>query len=180
MKEGTYSEKHKVSLIGIVVNNSVRLNQSNTKFAITTIEDSRGTIEIPVFANVYEKVGELLESDEPLLISGRVNYRDEEVGIFVDNIQRLSEIRETEAKSMSIKIDSDPLPKETISLLRNTLQKYVGDKTFTFLVQAPETVSVTITPEERINFSLALIEELEELMPLQTLEFNYSSQYKPH
>ena len=108
LKEGTHAEKNKVSLIGIVVNNTVRLNQSNEKFAIVTLEDTRGTIEIPVFASVYEKVEELLESDEPLLISGRVKFRDEEVGMFVDNVRRLSEIREAEAKSMVIKIGTEP------------------------------------------------------------------------
>ncbi|MED5516506.1 MAG: hypothetical protein VYE65_06990 [SAR324 cluster bacterium] len=81
---------------------------------------------------------------------------------------------------MSIKINSDPLSHETLSLLRSTLQKYNGVKPFTFSVQAPEATSVTITPEERINFSSALIEELEELLPLQTLEFSYSSQNKLH
>ena len=180
LKEGAHAEKNKVSLIGIIVNNTVRLNQSNAKFAIATIEDTRGTLEFPVFATVYEKDGELLESDEPLLISGRVNIRDEEVGMFVDNIRRLSEIRETEAKSMSIKIGPAPLSPEAIVLLRSTLQKYSGEKPFTFLIQAPEATSVTITPDERIIFSSALIEELEELLPLHTLEFSYSSQSKLH
>jgi hypothetical protein len=85
----------------------------------------------------------------------------------------LSEIRETEAKSMSIKIGPAPLALEAIGLLRSTLQKYSGEKPFTFSVQAPEATSVTITPDERINFSPALIEELEELLPLHTLEFSY-------
>ena len=180
LKDGAHAEKNKVSLIGIIVNNTVRLNQSNAKFAIATLEDTRGTLEFPVFASVYEKDGELLESDEPLLISGRVNYRDEEVGIFVDSIRRLSEIRETEAKSMLIKIGSDTLLLETISLLRSTLQKYTGDKPFTFSIQAPDATFVTITPEERISITSALIEELEEFLPLQTLEFSYASQSKDH
>jgi DNA polymerase-3 subunit alpha len=175
MKEGLHAEKDKVSLVGIVVNNTVRLNQSNEKFAIVTLEDTRGTIEFPVFASVYEKVGELLESDDPLLISGRVNYRDEEVGMFVDNVHRLSELRETEAKSMLIKIGAESLNQESVSLLRKTLQKYSGDKPFAFSVQTPEAVSVTITPEERINITSTLIEELEEILPHQTLEFGYPS-----
>ena len=180
LKEGTHAEKNKVSLIGIVVNNTVRLNQSNEKFAIVTLEDTRGTIEIPVFASVYEKVEELLESDEPLLISGRVNFRDEEVGMFVDNVRRLSEIREAEAKSMVIKIGTEPLKQEAINLLRSTLQKYSGDRPFSFSVQTPEAASVTITPEEQISITSELIEELEELLPFQTLEFSYSSKSKLH
>ena len=180
LKEGTHAEKNKVSLIGIVVNNTVRLNQSNEKFAIVTLEDTRGTIEIPVFASVYEKVEELLESDEPLLISGRLNFRDEEVGMFVDNVRRLSEIREAEAKSMVIKIGTEPLKQEAINLLRSTLQKYSGDRPFSFSVQTPEAASVTITPEEQISITSELIEELEELLPFQTLEFSYSSKSKLH
>ena len=180
LKEGTHAEKNKVSLIGIVVNNTVRLNQSNEKFAIVTLEDTRGTIEIPVFASVYEKVEELLESDEPLLISGRVKFRDEEVGMFVDNVRRLSEIREAEAKSMVIKIGTEPLKQEAINLLRSTLQKYSGDRPFSFSVQTPEAASVTITPEEQISITSELIEELEELLPFQTLEFSYSSKSKLH
>ena len=180
LKEGTHAEKNKVSLIGIVVNNTVRLNQSNEKFAIVTLEDTRGTIEIPVFASVYEKVEELLESDEPLLISGRVKFRDEEVGMFVDNVRRLSEIREAEAKSMVIKIGTETLKQEAINLLRSTLQKYSGDRPFSFSVQTPEAASVTITPEEQISITSELIEELEELLPFQTLEFSYSSKSKLH
>ena len=175
MKEGLHAEKDKVSLAGIIVNNTVRLNQSNTKFAIITLEDMRGTLEFPVFASVYEEAGELLESDEPLLITGRVNYRGDEVGLFVDKVHQLSRIRETEAKSMSFKIGSEPLNQDSISLLRNTLQKYSGDKTFTITIQTPDAASVIITPEERISFASALIEELEELFPNQTLEFGYSS-----
>ena len=175
IKDGLYVEKDRVSLAGIVVNKTVRLNQNNEKFAIVTLEDSWGTIEFPVFASVYEKVEELMECDDPLLISGRVNYRDEEVGMFVDNVHKLSQIRESEAKSMLIKIGSESLNQESISLLKKTLQKFSGDKPFTFAIQAPEAVSVTITPEERINITTSLIEELEEILPNQTLEFNYPS-----
>ena len=64
---------------------------------------------------------------------------------------------------------------ESVSLLKKTLQKYSGDKSFSFSVQTPEAVSVTITPEEQINITSTLIEELEEILPHQALEFNYPS-----
>jgi len=173
LKDGAYVENNKVSLIGIIVNNVVRLNQNNEKFAIATLEDMRGTLEFPVFAKIYQKYGELLESEEPLLFSGRVNYRDEKVGIFVEKIRRLVEVRETEAKSMLIKISSEPFLKEELILLRSTLQKYPGEKSFKFSVQSIESAEVTITTEDRINFAPELFEELEELFSPQSFEFNY-------
>ena len=173
LKDGLHTENDKISLIGIVVNNTVRLNQNNEKFAIVMLEDMRGTIEFPVFTKGYQKYGELLESEAPLLISGRVNYRDEKAGIFVDTIRFISEVRETEAKSMSLKICSNSLREDKLILLRSILQKYSGDKTFTFSIQTPESVNVIISPEERISFSPKLFEELEEILPLETLDFYY-------
>ena len=57
----------------------------------------RGTIEFPVFASVYEKTSDLLEGDEPLLVTGRVNHREDDVSLYAETISPLSKIREKEA-----------------------------------------------------------------------------------
>ena len=173
LKDGIHAENDKISLLGIVVNNTVRLNQKNEKFCIVTLEDIRGTIEFPVFSKVYENSGELLESEDPLLISGRVNLRDEKVGIFVDDIRLVNEVREKDAKSMSIKFGLESLQEKELILLRSTLQKYSGDKNFSFSILTPEKVNVTIIPEEKLTFSTELFHELEEIISSGNLEFSY-------
>jgi len=175
LKDGAYSEKEKVSLIGTVVNNIIRLNQNNEKYAIVTLEDMRGIIEFPVFSNVYEKAADLLERDEPLLITGRVNYREDDVSLYAETIRPLSKIREEEASKMLIQFGPETFKQESINLLRNILQKYAGNKTFSFSIQTPESTTVKITPEERVAFTSELIEELEEILPFQKLEFSYST-----
>ena len=62
-----------------------------------------------------------------------------------------------------------------MNLLRNILQKYAGNKTFSFSVKTPESATVQITPEEKVDFTPELIEELEEILPFQKLEFSYST-----
>ncbi len=114
-----------------------------------------------------------MESEDPLLISGKVNFRDEKVGIFVDDIRLVSEVREKDAKSMSIKFGLESLQEKELILLRSTLQKYSGDKVFSFSVQTPENVSVTIIPEEKLTYSSELFHELEEIIPSCNLEFIY-------
>ena len=173
LKDGVHAENDKVSLLGFVVNNIVRLNQKNEKFAIVTLEDIRGTIEFPVFSKVYQNSSELLESEAPLLVTGRVIFRDEKVGIFIDDIRLVSEVREKDAKSMLIKFGSESLKEEELILLRSILQKYPGTKTFSFSVQTPDSVKVTIIPAEKIIFSSELFQELEELIPSSNLEFGY-------
>ena len=175
LKDGAHPEKEKVSLIGNVVNNIIRLNQKNEKYAIVTLEDMRGTIEFPVFASVYEKTSDLLEGDEPLLVTGRVNHREDDISLYADNIRHLSKIREEEASKMLIQFGPEKFKQETMSLLRSILQKYAGNKTFSFSIQTPESAKVMITPVERVNFTPELIEELEEILPFQKLEFSYST-----
>ncbi len=175
LKDGVHPEKEKISLIGTIVNNIVRLNQNNEKYAIVTLEDMLGTIEFPVFASVYEKTGDLLEIDEPLLVTGRVNHREEDVSLYADSIRPLSKIREEEASKMLIQFGPETFKQESMNLLRNILQKYAGDKIFSFSIQTSESATVQITPEERVDFTPELIEELEEILPLQKLEFSYSS-----
>ena len=175
LKDGVHPEKEKISLIGTIVNNIVRLNQNNEKYAIVTLEDMLGTIEFPVFASVYEKTGDLLERDEPLLVTGRVNNREEDVSLYADSIRPLSKIREEEASKMLIQFGPETFKQESMYLLRNILQKYAGDKIFSFSIQTSESATVQITPEERVDFKSELIEELEEILPLQKLEFSYSS-----
>ena len=140
------------------------------------IRDSmRGTIEFPVFASVYQKTSDLLEGDEPILVTGRVNHREDDISLYADNICHLSKIREEKANKMLIQFGPENFKQETMSLLRSILQKYAGNKTFSFSIQTPESTKVMITPVERVNFTPELIEELEEILPFQKLEFSYST-----
>ena len=76
---------------------------------------------------------------------------------------------------MLIQFGPEKFKQETMSLLRSILQKYAGNKTFSFSIQTPESTKVMITPVERVNFTPELIEELEEVLPFQKLEFSYSA-----
>merc|ERR1712096_206272 len=67
LQEGSYQDQESLSLAGIVVSKTVRLNRSSEKFAILVIEDLRGTLELAVFARVFSQTAELLVKDEPLL-----------------------------------------------------------------------------------------------------------------
>ena len=76
---------------------------------------------------------------------------------------------------MLIQFGPETFKQESMNMLRNILQKYAGNKIFSFSIETPESATVQITPEERIDFTPELIEELEEILPFQKLEFSYSA-----
>ena len=173
LKAGDHKEKTNISLLGIVVNNTVRMNQSLEKFAIVLLEDSWGKIEFPVFSGLYNESGHLLDSDEPILVTGRVNLRDDEYGLFVESIKKVSEIRENDAKSMTIRIGQNTFTTAELSQLKESLQKYSGNKPYCFEVTAQENTKVIISPADKLSFNSAMTEEIEELLPNLSLAFRY-------
>lgn len=175
--DGTFSDEH-ASLVGIVVDKTVRLNKDSEKFAIVRVEDLRGTLEFPVYARTYSDCAELLESDEPLLIHGRVVQRDDEVTLIPDRIQRLSDVRMNEAERLTLELYPDSLSDEQLRLLRNILKKYPGEKPLDFLVHAEDGVEVTVSVEENLRFAPALTLELEELLPSRQIWFRYPPRTK--
>ncbi len=170
---GKYAEQEAVSVAGIVVSKTVRLNRNSEKFAIIVIEDLRGTLEFPVFAKVYAEAAEFLDGDDPLLITGRINLRDESVSLMVDSVQALSEVRLQQAHSMTIEIASNELEPEKLRLLRNLMQKYPGEKPVHFLFHTEEGTEVKIHVQEKTRFEPAFIEELEEERQSWSLTFSY-------
>ncbi|MEC8254703.1 MAG: DNA polymerase III subunit alpha, partial [SAR324 cluster bacterium] len=77
---GIHKEGDNVSIAGIVVEKTIRLTKNSEKFAIVRLEDLRGILELPIYSRIYNDYGHLLEMDEPLLVSGRISFRDDEFG----------------------------------------------------------------------------------------------------
>ena len=83
---GIHKEGDNVSIAGIVVEKTIRLTKNSEKFAIVRLEDLRGILELPIYSRIYNDYGHLLEMDEPLLVSGRISFRDDEFGLVADRL----------------------------------------------------------------------------------------------
>ena len=60
--------------------------------AFLQLEDLYGTTEVLVFPKVYERVSELLRTDSPVLLTGKLSVREEEAPkLLLDRVSRLGE-----------------------------------------------------------------------------------------
>ena len=162
LQEGDLKEQEVVSLAGIVVSKTVRLSRSSEKFAIILLEDLRGSLEFPIFARVYAQTADLLEKDEPLLFTGRVNRRDDGMSLMVDRIRLLSDVRSEEAKTLDIWLDQGNCSPERIRMLRGMLQKHPGEIPVQLIIRPNQESQVSIKLDEKISAHPALIDEFEE------------------
>ncbi|MGK5092081.1 DNA polymerase III subunit alpha [Deltaproteobacteria bacterium TL4] len=170
--ENSYKDGDSITLVGIIVSKTIRLNKQSEKFAIVKLEDLRGTIEFPIYNKLYETVAPIL-GDEPLWIKGRINYRDDEIGIIPDEIQLLSQYRAEKGRSMVIEIEHQELSEAQLSFIRGSLLKYPGSYPVHFKVYTSEAVTVSLELAEKISFTPALMDELAEQLKGQRLMFKY-------
>ncbi len=86
----------KCVICGMITSKKNQLTKTGSMMAFIEIEDLIGNAEIIVFPKTYEKVGSVLELDSVVAITGRVNFKDDEVPkIIADNIALLKPDAET-------------------------------------------------------------------------------------
>lgn len=95
-------ERTRVVICGLLKGSSVRNTKSGTRMASGAIEDLSGQVGFICFQKTLEKIGEeKFLTDKPVMVSGTVKFEGENDGeedsrkveIWVDNVERLSEVR---------------------------------------------------------------------------------------
>ncbi len=71
------SKESEVRIAGIAGKMREINNRKGERMCFVTLEDLKGVIEVIVFADLFKGCSELLKSDQPMLITGRVSREDE-------------------------------------------------------------------------------------------------------
>ncbi|MGI6705776.1 MAG: DNA polymerase III subunit alpha [Clostridia bacterium] len=122
---GKVSDGQPVVIGGIIVEKKVKATKNNKMMAFATIEDLYGTIEMIIFPTVYQRASKMLETDNVVLVQGKVSMReDEEPKILCDDIKPL--VLTDRNKKLYLKVPSGQ--GEIVSeLITPILSKYKGN-----------------------------------------------------
>jgi len=123
----------KVKVAGIISAIKKIVTKSNEPMVFATIEDTSNKIEVLVFPKILKQDPELWQTDKLVTLSGRVNNKDGNLKIIVDEAKPLSSNDGTDL------IDSPPAPtklvielpssttKEILLKLKETLGEFPGE-----------------------------------------------------
>ncbi len=67
----------------------------NKEMAFVTLEDDTGTAELVVFPTIYAITKPYWSGRKPLLIEGKLDFRDESISILVESVKLIEEIQES-------------------------------------------------------------------------------------
>jgi DNA polymerase-3 subunit alpha len=104
--------------------------QKNGKqMAFGVLEDFEGTIELLVFADVYEKFSHELAPDVMVLVHGEISLREgeEKPKLRVERVLPLAEARERLVRSVHIRLNTQGLEPEFVAAISEECKKNPGE-----------------------------------------------------
>ncbi|MBM4379109.1 MAG: DNA polymerase III subunit alpha [Deltaproteobacteria bacterium] len=145
-------DKDKITLGGIVAALRERPTKTGKRMAWVTLEDLHGSLEVVCFPGKdggrpvqdrngkwqkggpkpgFEQWEQLLKSDEPLLVTGTVERKDNGEGeatvqVLAEEIQSLRAVREKRAKRMELRLRADMVTDEKLLKLKEIAARHAG------------------------------------------------------
>ena len=130
--------KRNMVVAGIISEKKNILTKKGDKMCFATLEDLTGKIECIVFPKVFEENFELLEGDEPLVMTGTVNLSESPKKFFPNKIQLMKDESEERVTSVRINIDTRQLNDFSMGKLKQVLLSYRGSVPTHLIFQSNE------------------------------------------
>ncbi len=125
-----------VKVAAIVEGVTERVTKAGNRMARLTIEDLTGRSEAVCFSTNFLELEEVLKSDDPLLLTGRVRVEgageEATVELRISGAERLEDVRSGSAKAITLSLTPDALDSERVKRLHALLETHPGRCT-TFL-----------------------------------------------
>jgi DNA polymerase-3 subunit alpha len=134
-----------VRICGIVTARKEHVTKSKgERMGFVTIEDLTGSVEITVFSDIYSSCSELLKSDDPLLVIGKLEKGEKGAKILVKghkeggsewqqknrgptgDIKLLSEARAQTTKKVLFSLRMDSTPADQVDTLKCIIERHRG------------------------------------------------------
>jgi len=109
---------------GVITNKKTKLSKNNNIVGFVTLEDLYGSMEVIVFASVFEKYATLILEENIVLIKGRVSLREDEAAkIICDEVLPITKNR---TRKLYIKVE-DMQDKDAMKSIISMLKFFCGD-----------------------------------------------------
>jgi DNA polymerase-3 subunit alpha len=118
--------KRNMTIAGMISEMKVIMTKKGDKMAFVTIEDLSGKIECIFFPRAYMECFEVLESDEPLVLSGYVRLSDDRRSYYVNSVREVADESDDRVSAVRINVDIQKINEHTLPKLKQTLLSFRG------------------------------------------------------
>ena len=153
-------EGSKVKSAGLIVELSAKWTRKGARMMVLTVEDMDGEVEVVVFPQVVKRHEDLLEVDRMVVISGRVDRREDSVQLVATRVEPL----EAAPPSFQIKLSRGFMNEPANAVkLGEVLRRYPGNKQVVFHVRYDGVHRRFLTSDPKVSGNAKMVAALEGL-----------------
>ena len=136
------------------------MTKKGSRMAFGVIEDLRGKVEIVLFPEAYQQVGDLVRKAaaeaEPVLLTGEIEFGEEAPKILLKSLEDLAEAHRGRVQQVVLKLNPSEITPDQLRELKKGLLAHRGkcpvridflDPAFRTRLDLPRTVAVAATPQ---------------------------------
>lgn len=164
--------KRDVVLAGLFSNKKAFITKKGSRMAFATLEDLSGKIECIIFPKTYEEYSEYLDTDEPIIMSGAVNFDEDPRKFFPTKIELLKEQAESRVSAVRVNINLSHVNDHTLPKLKQLLLSYRGSVPIHFIIQSDEAKGrMPLGEEFMVNPTPQMAAKVNELLNMNAVNF---------
>ncbi|QFU93424.1 DNA polymerase III subunit alpha [Amycolatopsis sp. YIM 10] len=112
---------------GLITALERRVNKKGEPWAICTVEDIDGSLEVLFFPKSYALFSAELTEDNPVVVKGRVNWREGKMSVFGAGVDPLDISNLGEESPLVLRATAEKLDREVVGELKSALLAHAGD-----------------------------------------------------
>jgi DNA polymerase-3 subunit alpha len=116
-----------VSLGGVPGKIITKVTKKGDKMAIVTLEDLHGTVEVILWPELYSACMEILQKDDPLLVTGDVDAEGNQRKVIAKNVYPLAEAKQKWKGKIHIQLRTAGLERQTLLQVKSILEPFKGN-----------------------------------------------------
>jgi DNA polymerase-3 subunit alpha len=143
------ADGREVTVAGLVVARKVTTTRRGDRMAYVRLEDLTGTIEVIVFPDLFATVTALLETDQPVIVTGALDRGEHGVKLKALRLQPLAEAQARRERRLLITLGPAALSEQRLEQLREVLGRHRGPCPVSLTLQHPERRQATVALDQR-------------------------------
>ncbi|NQT26715.1 DNA polymerase III subunit alpha, partial [candidate division KSB1 bacterium] len=163
-----YESGCKVRLCGMLSQVQKKFDKKGRPFAFFQIDDFTGSARCLAFADVFEKIQTLMENDNIVVLTGKLDRRDEgdECTIMANEMISIDSAAESLVKRITLVLDSQRVQNGEIEHIKQLTKRFPGDCPIDFEVELEEGKEFVRLRSKtcRVRPSAALLSELNQVI----------------
>jgi DNA polymerase-3 subunit alpha len=158
--------KSEVRIGGIIAAKRIQTTKKKGEsYARITIEDMAGSVEVLVWPKTYQNVVEILDSEDPIFIIGKLEVDDQRTQVIADEIITFHAAKQKFTNTVAIHLTTTGLERESLEQLRDILDRRRGSSVVKIYFKAPGKGELVMrAPHHSVAADDDLIAEIEDLI----------------